>query len=90
MLASEAYWGVAAHALQAVAERNGIRHSTNLDFRRIIDWLVLQTRNDELPVWFQRSYDLHQNYYRVVMSQQEVHDLSHYALRLAGEVRDFA
>ena len=40
VLASEAYWGVAAHALQAVAERHGIKHSTNLDFKRAIEWLI--------------------------------------------------
>ena len=90
VLASEAYWGVVAHALQAVAEKHGIPHSTNLDFRRIIDWLVSETHNIELEDWFQRSYHLHQNFYRIVMNQEVIRDYSQFALRLADEIRVYA
>ena len=90
VLASEAYWGVAAHALQAVAERHGIPHSTNLDFRTIIEWLVSGARSDDVVEWYRKSYDLHRNFYQIVMTQDDVRDHSHYALRLADQIRPFA
>ena len=90
MLASEAYWGVAAHALQAVAERHGIKHSTNLDFNRITNWLVTQTRDGKLIDWFDAAYYLHQNFYKIVMTPEEVRENSQHALRLADQIRTFA
>ena len=90
VLASEAYWGVVAHALQAVAEQHGIRHSTNLDFQRISRWLISETQNPELADLYRESYNLHRNFYRVVLTHQEVRRYSQYALRLADEVRDYA
>ena len=90
VLASEAYWGIVAHALQAVAEQNGIRHSTNLDFKRIISWLISETQNGQIRIWFERSYRLHQNFYRIVMTHGDIRDYSQYALRLADEIRVYA
>lgn len=90
VLASEAYWGVVAHILQAVAETHGIPHSTNLDFERINNWLVAETHNEKLEGAFERSYRLHQNFYRIVLTQEEIRGYSHYALALADEVRDYA
>ena len=90
VLASEAYWGIVAHALQAVAERNGIKHSTNLDFERINNWLISETRNGQLDYWYDMSYRLHRNFYRIVFKQEEIRDLSRHALALADEIRDYA
>ena len=90
MLASEAYWGVAAHALQAVAERHGIKHSTNLDFKRAIEWLITETGDNDLNGLFQRTYYLHRNFYQIVMTPEEVRENSQHALRLADQIRTFA
>ena len=90
VLASEACWGVVARALQAVAERHGIPHSTNLDFLRINKWLISETQNREIADLYRWSYNLHRNFYRIVLKDQEISDLAQFALRLADEVRDFA
>ena len=89
-LASEAYWGVVAHMLQAIAERRGMKHETNLDFRTINDWLINETRNDEMDEWYFRIYRLHQNFYRIIMTHDEVVEHSQYALNLADAARPFA
>ena len=89
-LASEAYWGMVAHILQAIAERRGMRHISNLDFRVIMDWLVGETGNEQLKIWFQRTYRLHQNFYRIIMTPEEIEARSESALALADAARPFA
>ena len=89
-LACEAYWGVVAHMLQAIAQRRGMRHRSNLDFRAIMDWLAAETGNEELKTWFQRTYRLHQNFYRIIMTTEEIEARSESALALADAARPFA
>ena len=88
-LASEAYWGVVAHVFQAVAERHGIRHTTNRDFEVIRDWLVDEAGDQVLIRWFQRTYELHQNFYRIIMTRDEVVVRSRFAVALADAARPF-
>ena len=90
VLASEAYWGVVAHMLQAIAERRGMRHISNLDFKVIKNWLIEETRNDDLDDWYFLTYRLHQNFYRIVMTRDEVEICSRLALALADAARPFA
>ena len=89
-LASEAYWGMVAHILQAIAEKRGMRHISNLDFRVIMDWLVAETGNEQLKIWFQRTYRLHQNFYRIIMTREEIEIRSQSAIALADAARPFA
>ena len=89
-LASEAFWGMVAHMLQAVAERRGMKHETNLDFRDIKDWLARETGNDEARMWFSRTYELHRNFYRIIMTHSDIETRAQYALALADAARPFA
>lgn len=89
-LASEAYWGAVAHVFQAIAERHGIRHDTNRDFEVIRDWLVGEVGDDALFRWFRLTYRLHQNFYRIIMTHDEVVERSRFAIALADAARPFA
>ena len=89
-LASEAYWGVVPHMLQAVAERHGIRHTTNRDFEVISNWLTNEIGNEQIRIWFRRSYRLHQNFYRIVMTREDIEIRAQYAIALADAARPFA
>ena len=89
-LASEAYWGMVAHMLQAIAEKRDMRHDTNLDFRTIKDWLTDETQNTELNHLFIETYELHRNFYRIVMTRDEVVERSRFAVALADTARPFA
>ena len=88
-LASEAYWGVVAHALQAIAERSGMKHDSNLDFRTIKDWLVNETKNDEIENWYRQTYWLHRNFYRITLTRTEIETWSPCALNIADAARPF-
>ena len=89
-LASEAYWGMVAHMLQAVAERHGLKHTTNLDFRDIKDWLVAETGDSQLHRSFRQTYQLHQNFYRIVMTIDDIETRSPLAIALADAARPYA
>lgn len=89
-LASEAYWGMVAHMLQAVAELRGMRHETNLDFRTIKDWLIDETGDATLDRLFFRTYQLHQNFYRIIMTLDDIITRSRQALALADAARPYA
>ena len=89
-LASEAYWGVVAHVLQAIAERRGMKHDSNLDFRTIKDWLINETRNHQLDRWYRQAYRLHRNFYRIILTRAEIETGAQYALNLADAARPFA
>ena len=89
-LASEAFWGVAAHMLQAVAERHGLKHTTNRDFEVINNWLSTKIGNEQTMSWFRRTYRLHQNFYRIVMTREDIEFRSKFALDLADAARPYA
>ena len=88
--ASEGFWGMVAHLLQAIAEIQGMRHETNLDFRVIMEWLVAETGNGQLNRMFRQTYDLHRNFYRIVMTREEIEIHSRVAIALADAARPFA
>ena len=89
-LASEAFWGIVAHILQAIAERRGIRHESNLDFRIIKDWLVAETQNHELNRLYFNAYQLHRNFYRIILRREDIEFWSKHAIALADAARPFA
>lgn len=90
VIASEAYWGAVAHILQAIAERNGLRHWSNRDFGEIVDWLIGETGDSQLLFSFARVYMLHRNFYRIVLDEHEVRAHARYAIDLADRIRGFA
>ena len=90
IIASEAYWGVVAHMLQAIAERQSLRHWSNRDFGEIIDWLIGETNDSQFLFLFARAYMLHRNFYRIVLDDHEVQDNARYAIALADGIRVFA
>ena len=79
-----------AHMLQAVAERHGLKHTTNLDFRTIKDWLIDKSGDATLDRLFFRTYQLHQNFYRIVMTIDDIEIRALQALALAAAARPFA
>ena len=89
-LASEAFWGTVAHIFQAIAELRGMRHESNLDFRTIKDWLVSETRNPELNEAYERTYQLHRNFYRIIMTREDVESRAQHAIALAHAARPYA
>ena len=88
--ASEAYWGVVAHMLQAIAERHGLTHRSNQDFKAIVQWLVGETNDRDLLRLFTHAYTLHRNFYRIVLDEREVKDYSKSATELVYRIREFA
>lgn len=90
VVASESCWGVVAHMLQAIAERHGLRHRTNLDFDDIVGWLVGETDDHGLRLSFVLAYRLHRNFYRIVLDEREVRDYASYAMDLVDRIREFA
>ena len=89
-LASEAFWGMVAHLFQAIAERRGMRHESNLDFRSIRDWLIAETRNHDLNESYELTYHLHRNFYRITLTKEEIEIRAQYALALADAARPYA
>lgn len=90
VIASEAYWGVVAHMLQAIAERHDLDHRSNQDFKEIVQWLVEKTDDRDLLWLFTLAYRLHRNFYRIVLDEREVQDYASYAIDLADRIREFA
>ena len=90
VFASEAYWGVVAHMLQAIAERHGLDHRSNRDFKEIVVWLVGETHDRDLLWLFARAYTLHRNFYRIVLDEQEIRDYALHAMDLVDRIREFA
>ena len=89
-LASEAFWGMVAHLFQAIAEIRGMRHESNLDFRTIRDWLIAETQNHQLNESYERTYQLHRNFYRITLTPEEIETRSRHALALADAARPYA
>lgn len=76
--------------LQAIAEKRGMKHDTNMDFRVIMGWLVSETGNQQLNRLFRQTYDLHRNFYRIVMSRDEIETCSRVAIAIADAARPYA
>ena len=67
-----------------------MRHESNLDFRTIKNWLIDQTQNDEMDDWFENAYQLHRNFYRIILKQEDIEFLSQFAITFADAARPFA
>ncbi len=61
--ASEKFWGAAAQAMKAVAERNGWRHRQHRHFQDILDRLKDRSDHQDLVRWFGGAESLHVNFY---------------------------
>ncbi len=61
--ASEKFWGAAAQAMKAVAERNGWRHRSHRHFHESLDMMKDQDDHEEIVNWFSVAESLHVNFY---------------------------
>ena len=52
--------------------------------------MVDEAGDQVLIRWFQRTYELHQNFYRIIMTRDEVVVRSRFAVALADAARPFA
>lgn len=89
-LASEALWGATSQIVQAVAKRQGQPHENHTDFRKTASWLSTETANPNLTSWYSQSFALHRNFYRIVLSHDEVRDRSTDAIAFLNAARPFA
>ena len=72
--ASEKGWGAAAEMIKAVAESRGWQHNSHERLRRIVSWLVEETRDREMSTLFGAASSLHTNYYENWSPWPEVRD----------------
>ena len=89
-MASEAWWGAVSQLIQAVAKRNGLPSNNHADLRQTASWIGAEIENPELPVWYNRTFALHRNFYRIVLTHDEVEDRSTYAAALLDSATKFA
>ena len=61
--ASEKFWGSAAQAMKAVAERKGWRHRSHRHFHATLDSLAVEDDHEDLVNWFGAAESLHVNFY---------------------------
>ena len=61
--ASEKGWGAAAHAVKAIAERRGWRHTSHADLFKVARMLTDETDQPELMERFMTANGLHINFY---------------------------
>ena len=70
--ASEKFWGSAAQAMKALAERKGWRHRQHRHFQDILDRLDDRTDHQDLVRWFSGAEALHVNFYEDHSSHETI------------------
>ncbi len=70
--ASEKGWGAAAHAVKAVAERRGRRHSSHRDLFRVINGIAAEMDSKDILDLFSIANALHQNFYEGWMEDENI------------------
>ena len=70
--ASEKGWGAAAHAVKAVAERRGWRHSSHRDLFRVINRIAAEMDSKDILDLFSIANALHQNFYEGWMEDENI------------------
>ncbi len=86
--ASEKFWGAAAQAMKALAERSGRPHGSHSHFYRLIKDVVEQTEDDRFDVWFSCANHLHGNFYEDRMLDPSIRVNADRVLRLIDELED--
>ena len=89
-LASEALWGATSQLVQAIAKHQGQPHENHTDFRKTASWLSNETANPDIPIWYSRTFALHRNFYRIVLSHDEVRYRSTFAIAFLDAARPYA
>ena len=69
VLAGEKYWGAVAALLNAIAEKRGMPHYSHRDYAEIIESLVEERGDEELPRLFASAERLHANFYHGFLKQ---------------------
>lgn len=72
--ASEKAWGVAAHAVKAVAQHRGWRHDGHRYLFEAIDKIYYETGDPEFLVLFKIANSLHTNFYENWQTDNSVQD----------------
>ena len=70
--ASEKGWGAAAHAVKAIAERRGWRHSSHRDLYRTINKIAAEMDREDILDLFSIANALHQNFYEGWMEDENI------------------
>ena len=70
--ASEKFWGAAAQAMKALAERKGWEHKTHAHAYRVVNNLTQLTGDRQIREWFSRADALHTNFYEDWMDEADV------------------
>ena len=68
--ASEKGWGAAAHAIKAIAERQGWRHRTHSDLFAVARRVAASEERREIIELFGLANSLHQNFYEGWMDDE--------------------
>ena len=61
--ASEKFWGSAAQAMKALAERNGWHHRSHRHFHENLDLMKDEDDHEKIVNWFSVAESLHVNFY---------------------------
>lgn len=70
--ASEKFWGAAAQAMKALAERKGWHHRSHRHFKQNLDKLQDRKDYEELVRWFGAAELLHINFYEDYSSYKAI------------------
>ena len=61
--ASEKGWGAAAEMVKAAADERDLRHDSHRDLFLVVNRLMAETGDLDLPMLFQTANGLHKNFY---------------------------
>lgn len=76
VVACETYWGAVVHSLQAIAVSHGLSHRNHRDLFGVVNSLEHQSRGSGMVHDFRLIYNLHLNFYRVVLSGNEIREMT--------------
>ena len=92
MQASEKLWGAAAHAVIAVAQRNGWRHGSHRAMKTAVDMMAEEYNEPLLVGGFGFAEKFHANFYHDFMEDYQldadrpkIHDFVHRVIALLPE-----
>ena len=75
--ASEKFWGAAAQAMKALAERNNWRHRSHRNFHDVLEKLQDEHDHENIVRWFSGAEALHVNFYEDHSKANTIQILAH-------------
>ena len=70
--ACEKGWSAASHAVKAIAEGRGWRHSSHADLFRVVRWLTAEMEQTEIRRLFDVANGLHINFYEGWLGDEDI------------------